>query len=211
MAYGDFSLPTLLQKFSLETEEREDYFASTSPIELSQDMLDRIKRQAARAIAVSTEKARSEFIIAPLLLEALEHTDQVVSFFSGIELSPAPELGLNGVCDFLFSLSPSQILMTAPIVAIVEAKNDNVRFGFEQCIAEMVASQIYNQQKKSSLSTYYGVSTTGTNWIFMRLVGQTIFIDRTEYYISDPEKLVGIVVRMLEEAGRDFKARLENG
>ena len=211
MAYGDFSLPTLLQKFDLQLVASQNYFAESSPVLLTPEFLARMIRQTDLAVAISTEKARSELVIAPILLEALERVTTTVSFFSGIELNAAPELGLNGVCDFLFSLSANQMLMTAPIVVIVEAKNDTVRSGFEQCIAEMVAVRIYNEKKGRTLSTYYGISTTGTSWVFMRLTAQTVFIDKSEHYINEPEKLVGIVVRMIEEAGREWTTHSNNG
>ena len=122
MAYGDFSLSLLLQKFNLQLETSQDYFVRSASVTLEGAFLARLKRHAALAVAISTEKARSEFIIAPLLLEVFERTDQPVRFFSGVELNPAPELGLCGFCDFLYSLSSSQMLITAPFVAICYRK-----------------------------------------------------------------------------------------
>ena len=39
------------------------------------------------------------------------------------------EKGLRGTCDFLLSLSPLQLTVQAPVVAIVEAKNNNIKSG----------------------------------------------------------------------------------
>ena len=35
----------------------------------------------------------------------------------------------------------------APVVVVVEAKNENMKQGIIQCIAEMVAAQQFNQQR----------------------------------------------------------------
>jgi hypothetical protein len=44
------------------------------------------------------------------------------------------------------------------------------------------------------------VVTTGTAWLFLRLNGVTVFVDRTEYHISQVEKVVAILVAMLRQA-----------
>jgi hypothetical protein len=74
--------------------------------------------------------------------------------FSGKEFNVAPERGLNGFCDFLISLSPEQLLIKAPVIALVEAKNDNIQLGLGQCIAEMVAAQLFNQQHNALIQMY---------------------------------------------------------
>ena len=52
--------------------------------------------------------------------------------------------GLNGYCDFILTRSPLQSVLTAPVVAIAEAKNDNLRTGLAQCIAAMVAAREFD-------------------------------------------------------------------
>ena len=76
-----------------------------------------------------------------MLLELRRIFDRKISFFSGIEFNIDKERGLNGFCDFLISCSPEQLFVKAPVIAIVEAKNENIMSGIGQCIAEMVAAQ----------------------------------------------------------------------
>src|SRR5260370_10080735 len=197
MAYNDFSLETLIEQFSLQTDEQGDYFAPTPPVVVSDTLRKHLRRYVPLAIAIGTEKARSEFIIVPVLLEVLEQATQAVSIFSGVEFNPDPERGLRGVCDFLLSLSPEQLTVTTPVVAVVEAKNENVKQGINQCIAEMVAAQVFNQSKNKRIETVFGAVTTGTTWLFLRLNENTVYLDRTEYYISQPEKIVGVLLAML--------------
>jgi hypothetical protein len=40
----------------------------------------------------------------------------------------------------------------APVVTLVEAKNENIKSGLGQCIADMVAAQCFNQQKETPIA-----------------------------------------------------------
>jgi hypothetical protein len=200
MAYDDFPLEALIEQFGLKTDEQGDYFAAVPPATISEGLQRHLRQYVSRAIAIGTEKARSEFIIAPVLVELLEQATEPVSIFSGVEFNPDPERGLRGVCDFLLSLSPEQLTVRAPVVALVEAKIENLKLVINQCIAEMVAAQVFNRDRKNAIETVFGVVTTGTAWLFLRLKESTVFLDRTEYHISQAGKVVGILLAMLREA-----------
>ncbi|MEM8641431.1 MAG: hypothetical protein AAGG51_21825 [Cyanobacteria bacterium P01_G01_bin.54] len=151
------------------------------------------------AVAMSTEKARSELIIAPILLEARRRSEQGVSIFSGVEFNVDASQGLAGFCDFLLSLSLEQLLVRAPVITIVEAKNENLRAGLAQCIAQMVAAKFFNQQQQRSIGRIYGAVTIGTIWQFLCLENLTISIDLTEYYIRDIDQVLGILLSALNQ------------
>ena len=129
----------------------------------------------------------------PVMLELRRRFNQEISLFSGIDFTVSPEQGLNGVCDFLISCSAEQLFVRSPVIMLVEAKNENLKTGFPQCIAEMVAAQQFNQEKGNPIDTIYGVVTIGTTWRFLRLKGQSVEIDLSEYYIEDVEKILGIL------------------
>jgi len=200
MAYDDFTLETLKEQFDLDTDERSDYFVRATPATISPKLRDHLDKYVPLALAIGTEKARSEFIIAPVLLELLDQYERDLSLFSGVEFNADPERGLCGVCDYILSLAPEQLTIEAPVVTVVEAKNENIRQGINQCIAEMVAAQVFNRSKGHSMETLYGVVTTGSNWRFLRLKGSLVYVDRSEYHISHAEKIVGILLTMLREA-----------
>jgi hypothetical protein len=86
-------------------------------------------------------------------------------------------------------------------LTLVEAKNENLRSGFAQCIAEMVAAQRFNQQEGNEIETIYGAVTIGTLWRFLRLSGQVVEIDLTEYFIKDSGKILGILFAMVNPHG----------
>ncbi len=139
MAYSDFKLQEVVKKFSLTINEKVDLFADT-PERESSTILDAVlKTNVALALAINTEKARSEMIIAPVLIEIKNLFSEEISLFSGVDFNVEPAQGLNGVCDFIISKSPEQLFITSPIITIVEAKNENIKIGLGQCVAEMIA------------------------------------------------------------------------
>ncbi len=57
----------------------------------------------------------------------------------------------------------------------------------------MVAAQIFNQQAATEIQTIYGTVTTGSIWQFLKLEEQTLTIDLSEYYLTDVNKILGIL------------------
>ena len=203
MAYNEFTLESVQAQFGLRIHESDNHFDSALPSALSQTLQRQLDKYVPLAVKLHTEKARSELIVMPVLLEVIEQFPPGAGIFSGVEFSPDPERNLRGVCDFLLTLSAQEMTINAPVITVVEAKNDSIKSGWGQCVAEMVAAQTYNSQRELPLQTIYGAVTTGTNWQFLRLSGTDIFFDGTERYISQPEKIVGILLMMLRQASAE--------
>jgi hypothetical protein len=193
MSYSQFSLETIETTFGITIQESVGIFADIPSLDYSSFLAQTLKKYIPLALAIGTEKSRSELILTPILFELKEQFQNKISLFSGREFNVSPEKGLTGFCDYLISKSPEQIIIKAPVVTLVEAKNDNIQSGLGQCIAEMIAAQLFNQQKGNEIETIYGSVTTGTNWKFMRLTGQIIEIDLNEYFLSDVGKILGIL------------------
>ncbi len=201
MAYNQFTLDEVKQRLGVTVREEQGLFGDVPPARVSDLLTEYLRDSAPLALAFSTEKARSEMIIAPILLEVRRQRKGEVSLFSGADFSVDPERGLVGFCDYLLSLSPEQLSIEAPVVAVVEAKNENMRLGTPQCIAEMVAARIFNEQRGRSLVTVYGAVTTGDVWRFLRMRGATVEIDMTGYYLRDVEIIVGVLLEMVQAQG----------
>lgn len=194
MPYSNFTLEKVKQQFNLTTIEESEIFADVEPLSPS-DLLNQILQDNLPiAIASNSEKARSEMIIAPILVEIKRRFSEQVNIFSGVNFNVDESQELNGVCDFLISKSPEKLIITAPIVTLVEAKKEDLNSGLGQCIAEMVAAQILNQKSNNPIFIIYGVVTSGTNWRFLKLKDTNIFIDLTEYYLRDLSKIIGILI-----------------
>lgn len=199
MAYSNFTLETVRKAFQLEADEAADLSSGIEPVPPSEYLITTLERKVPLALAIGTEKASSELIVADVLVELREKFEHRISFFSGIDFSVDAESGLTGVCDFLISLSPTQFHLEAPIIVLVEAKKDNPVLGFGQCVAEMIAAQRFNAERGNNLPCIYGAGTTGTMWQFLKLEGQRLYIDSAIYSIGQCEKILGILSSMVEQ------------
>ena len=196
MSYREFTWSSVKEKFDLTTIEGERFLPNIPDIEPSAWLQETLRRGIPWAMAVGGEKARSEAIIAPILLEVREILNSEVSIFSGEEFNVEPETGLNGYCDFLVSQSREQIAVEAPVLIIIEAKKADIKLGLGQCVAEMIAAQKFNDRKGRPIQIIYGTVTTGTAWRFMKLEGSTITVDLNDYPLPSIANILGILVWM---------------
>ena len=196
---SNFTLDKVVETFELDIVDSEDLFGKVEPILLGDHLNTALERKVQLAEAINTEKARSELIVAEVLVELREQFDRRISLFSGIDFSVDAGDGLVGVCDFLVSLSPVQYLLQAPIIALVEAKRDDFLSGLGQCTAEMLAAQRFNAKKGNDIPTVYGVSTTGLTWKFLKLTEKRLDIDVASYAIRECDKILGILASMVAQ------------
>jgi hypothetical protein len=200
MAYSDFKLSEIIKLFGLTLSETSELFATVAESQCSEYLAFTLKENVDLAVAINTEKARSEMIIAPILVDIRRQLNYQISLFSGVEFNVDNERGLNGICDFIVSRSVEQLFIRAPIITIVEAKNENLKTGFGQCVAEMVAAQLFNEREGNKIRTIYGVVTIGTIWRFLKLECQEVHIDLSEYYIRDINKILGILFSTIHKS-----------
>jgi hypothetical protein len=193
MSYSDFTLETVKKKLHLQIREQVGLFANAPDVQPSGLLCETLDYNLPLALAINTEKSRSELIIAPILVELRRQFQSKISLFSGVEFNVEPTLGLNGICDFLMSSSSEQLFVSTPVIAIVEAKKENLNAGLGQCIAEMFAAQLFNEKEGNDISMIYGAVTTGNIWKFLRLKDSVIEIDLMEYLIIQISKILGIL------------------
>lgn len=200
MSYSDFTLRKVKQTFGINTIEDQKFLPEIQPIAASATLTDFLAESLPLAIATGSEKARSELIISPVLLEVRKILKRKISLFSGTDFTVDSALGLNGVCDFVLSLSAEQLEVEAPAVMIVEAKKSDLNPGIGQCIAEMIAAQKFNEINNQPIPTIYGSVTNGTVWRFLQLTEQTVTIDFTDYPLPPVDVILGILVWMVTAA-----------
>ncbi|NEP56178.1 MAG: hypothetical protein F6K31_04015 [Symploca sp. SIO2G7] len=193
MSYSEFkTIAQVRGLFDLSVDESQNLFVDIPSVEVSAFLQQILERNIPLANAINTEKARSELLIAPTLLEIRQMFHNEVGFFSGSEFNIDSKLGLNGYCDFILTASREIYEIHCPVLTLVEAKNENIKGGLAQCIAEMIAAQRFNEREDVNLPIY-GAVTTGTIWQFLRLEHKCVWIDLREYYIRDTQKLLGIL------------------
>jgi hypothetical protein len=199
MSYSDFTLKRVKEELQINVVENRDIFSHIKETEVSEILLTILKYNVPLAVAIGTEKARSEMIIVNVLIEVKRILEEKISLFSGINFEVDKARSLNGFCDFMISKSPEQFYLNAPVIAIVESKDDKTTSGLGQCVAEMYASSIFNEKDELQLPIIYGAITTGSNWRFLKYKDHTAFIDLNEYSIENTRKIVGILVDMVNQ------------
>ena len=203
MAYSDFKLSELIKTFGLTLSETVDLFADVKEVECSENLAFNLKDNIPLAVAIGTEKARSEMIIVPILLEMKRRLKHQISLFSGTDFNVDFDKGLNGICDFIISLSPEQLFVKAPVITLVEAKNDNIKSGLGQCVAEMIAAQLFNECEGNDIQPIYGVVTTGELWKFLKLESKLVSIDLSNYPVGNANKILGILLSTIQDTKID--------
>ena len=197
MPYSKFTLSRAVEDFDLTIREEPNLFAAISPVVPTPLLREILVENVPWAVAVGSEKARSEGIINPVLLEVKRQLGGQVGVFSGEEFNVDIAADLNGYCDFLVSQSSEQLYIKAPVMMLVEAKKEDLKPALGQCLAEMVAAQIFNLSKGQIIETIYGVVTSGTVWRFLQLTGQVVSIDLTDYPLLPVDNVLGVLVWML--------------
>jgi hypothetical protein len=199
MPYSNFTLKRVKEEFDLDVVENRDLFSTIEEVEVSDYLETTLNYNVPLALAISTEKARSEMIISNVLIELKKLLNDEIGLFSGINLDIDKDRDLNGFCDYIISKSSEQFYLNSPIVAIVEAKNEQLTSGLGQCIAEMIASKIFNENEGNNVDKIYGAVTTGNTWKFLKYINNTAYIDKLEYHIANVNMIMGIFVKMVHQ------------
>ncbi len=197
MAYNNFTLAEVTDRFELNLSSLP--FCQELPVAVPSELFSAIFREwFPLAQQARSEKAKSELLISPMLLEVRKLVHNSIELFSGEEFSVDREQGLNGFCDFLLSKSTTPYIIEAPVVMLVEAKRGELDLGLGQCIAEMVAAQLFNTSKGRAIPVIYGSVTSGRLWQFLKLEGKNVTIDVNEYQVIPVERILGILKWMIE-------------
>lgn len=195
MAYSDFTSLSKVRALGIDIVEAK-FLPEIAEVAPSPYLQEALRLGLPLVLARGSEKARSELVIAPVLLEVSRHLSHQVSLFSGEDFTVDPARGLNGMCDFLISRSPQQLEIEQPVIVIVEAKKVDLNSGLGQCLAEMVAAQTFNQSETGPI---YGCVTTGTGWKFLKLEGSRASVDVAEYGIPPVDYVLGALVWMIRQ------------
>jgi hypothetical protein len=202
MGFSDFNLRTAVEAFGLQEDRDTDLFAEVAPLEPSEFARIWLDEFAPVAIGINSEAARSQYIISPLLAEAKRRARGPANVLPWITLDVDRERGLSGFCDFIISRSAEYYYLRGPLMAVIEAKREDIVGGLGQCAAAMVAIRLFNERDGTPVSAVYGCVSSGTVWRFLKLQGARLSIDRPEYYLHEAGKIVGILVSILGEADR---------
>ncbi len=199
MAYSKFTLPQIIELCDLKID-RDVIFDDVARIEISAFLKESLYRGCAIALPNGSEKARSELLVSPFLVELRQINNNQISVFSGEILDVDKKRGLNGECDFMLSLNGNQLFVDAPIFTIVEAKKNDLGESFGQCVAQMMGAKIFNEKHKKDIDTIWGCVTTGDRWHFLRLKNLTVSITPKDITLEGNEDLIlGTLQKIVEQ------------
>lgn len=193
MPYSKFDLLKVQHDFALKVHETIHFLPDLPPTEPDLLLKETLADSIPLALAQGNKKARSEWIINPILTAVRRLSGAQVSVFSGREFNVDPERELVGYVDSLIARSPRLLVLESPVVMLVEAKPENLNAGLGQCAVEMIAAQIFNQQPEQ---TVYGGVTNGELWKFLKLRQTDLTIDLEAYSLEPIERLLGILTHL---------------
>jgi hypothetical protein len=197
MSYSDFkTLDQVHKELGINIHDAEGLYVGIPPAEVSPWFVETMQMAFQKAVRINTESARQSLIVNHVLMELERQVP--ISFFLQNTFNVDPSKGLTGNPDGLISKSENQLYITAPVVVLVEAKKSDLGSGLAQCIAEMEAARIFNEQEGSRVSTVYGVVTDGVLWQFLSLKNAAVTIDSILYHFEDGRKIVSILKSFIE-------------
>ncbi len=146
-------------------------------------------------LPMKNEKAKSELLVMPILSEVW-YLNKNFKPLSGLTFNVDAQKGLKGIADFLISSNPNAQELESPIMCVFEAKNDAIEDWYGQCGAEMYAARIFNERAGNNIKTIYGAVTNGIAWQFLKLEGQSLFIDSQRYGTANLPQLLGAIQKV---------------
>jgi hypothetical protein len=136
-------------------------------------------------ISLTSDAARRELLIAPLLLEVVHYTRAQLRLEYPLTVSEQ----LKGSLDYL--------LQNDQTFLVIEAKNEDLERGFVQLAIELIA---LDQWVESEQSLWQGAISTGNIWQFGQFNRQTRAVtqDLNLYRVpADLEELLRVLVKIL--------------
>ncbi|MEM9266471.1 MAG: hypothetical protein AAGA46_13180 [Cyanobacteria bacterium P01_F01_bin.13] len=157
----------------------------TGPLDRLNDLKKRIEESLPR-LSLTSEIARREFLIAPVLTDVLHYTQATLN----VEYPVAVSNQLKGSLDYL--------LQNEQTFVVIEAKKEDLERGFVQLAVELIA---LDQWIDSDQPILQGAISTGSIWQFgqfhrqQRIITQDLNLYRVP---ADLDELLKILIKTLE-------------
>lgn len=196
MAYRKFTFADLKTQFKVSNKEGKIFDTPLQKLSPSDDLQKQLLFN--QTLPVRSEKAKSELIIMPILIDLMKQNDSFFRIYSGETLKADETTGLNGECDFILSENTGSYDISIPIFTIVEAKKGELDAAMPQCAAQLVGANLYNTKLNNAIKNVYGCVTSANNWQFLKLENNEIIIDKTIYYLTDLPLLMGAFQQIID-------------
>jgi hypothetical protein len=182
----NFAPQDILAYFNASLQRRSLRLPSYSgTLDRLDDLKTRIEESLPR-LSLTSEMARREFLIAPVLTDVLHYTQATLN----VEYPVAVSNQLKGSLDYL--------LQNHQIFLVIEAKNEDLERGFVQLAIELIALDQWIESEQAILQ---GAISTGNIWQFGQFDRQSrqVTQDLNLYRVpADLDALLRILVKTLE-------------
>lgn len=194
-SYSDFTIQDLQDMFGIKDQITALHLYQ-KPVEPSPWLLDTLEIH--QGLPIGSEKAKSEMLITPILLDMYHRQPNAFSFFSGYSFEVDKSQSLTGRCDYLLTKEVRSTNIESPVIGLFEAKDDNLNKWYGQCGAEMYAARLFNERYQKDYPIIYGAVSNGFSWQFLKLEGNTLWIDTETYGVQNLAKLLGAIQTLID-------------
>lgn len=194
MPYSKFTLDLIAQRFGIQNQVVR-LFENTPKVAPSDWLINSL--QIAQELPVRSEKAKSEAVVFPILVELRNRNDKYFTIHSGDILNVDEKQELEGECDFILSKDIGTFNINFPIFQLLEAKKNDTEIGVPQCAAQMIGARLFNEKKGIKQEKVYGCVTTGKEWLFLKLEDK-IYIDKKTYNLENIADLLGVFQTIID-------------
>ena len=196
MAFSDFkSISQVQQEYKIRFVE--SHFLPESTLEPSPNFLYELAFSLENLDVFTSEAARSQNIIFPVLREVYKPFAN--SFSLWIQKAIGFDQALSGTPDYLIATKSElgKTVLETPLILVAEAKKNDFEQGWAQCLAELVAAQKINGNPSRVV---YGIVTDGKLWEFGKLEESTFTKFVQSYTVDDLPELFGMLNAILMAA-----------
>ena len=193
MAFSDYKTIAQVQE-EYKIKYLEEDFIEIGDLKPSDLFVKELQFSEQNMDIFTSESSRCENIIYPILREVYKTFLDEYTLWS--HKSITYDAKLNGTPDYLFSTKSElgKTVLGLPIVIIVEAKKNDFREGWGQCLAELIAVQKINEAEELPL---YGIVTDGELWQFGKLVSDEFTKSKLRITTTDLDKIFGTISFLL--------------
>ncbi|RKZ46013.1 MAG: hypothetical protein DRR00_25210 [Candidatus Parabeggiatoa sp. nov. 3] len=189
MAFRHYKNIAQVQK-EYEVQYQEFNFIRVNEVKVSKLFLREFEFNLKNLDVFSSEGARCELVILPLLREA--YKNYVNQFVLWVQKSIRYDKVLNGTPDYIISKRSKlgKTVLEYPLLMVAEAKKNDFDQGWGQCLAELVAAQKLNNDSDLPV---YGIVTDGKYWEFGKLEQAIFTKNKDSFPVNHVETILGIL------------------
>ena len=196
MAFSDYKTISQVQA-EYQIKYQEENFITISEYQPSDIFIKEFEFNQKNLDIFSSEAARCEIIIFPILREIYKNYYQKTSFW--VQKSISYDDKLNGTPDYIVSKKSElgKTMLEFPLLIIAEAKKNDFEQGWAQCLSELIAAQYLNNYTEKPL---YGIVTDGKLWEFGQLLDKEFTKNLDSFTVTELERLFGVLKWLFDDA-----------